>query len=153
MCRRPLQYVMCLASGLVVGYNFSGERCRVRNNSDGDESMRVHVPKKVVAAGMFFAVFAMSAPVTSYAGPTCTCRYDGKRFELASCACMKTPNGPHIACCSQVLNNSSWTITNRSCPVASAVDHIPTHLRQDYLAALDRTVVKQSLWDSTANAE
>lgn len=106
----------------------------------------------VVAAGMFFAVFAMSAPVTSYAGPTCTCLYDGKRFELASCACMKTPNGPHIACCGQVLNNSSWMITNRSCPVASAVDR-PTHATQDYLASSDGIAVKQSLWEKAANAE
>jgi hypothetical protein len=141
------------ALGLVVGFNFSGDRCRVKDNSEGDESMRVHVLKTVIVAGLFFVVSAMMMPFTSHAGPTCTCLYDGKRFELASCACMKTPNGPHIACCGQVLNNSSWTITNRSCPVASAVDHVPVSSTQDYLAALDGNVVKQSLWGSAAKAE
>ena len=54
------------------------------------------------------------------AEPQCTCRYAGHSYSLETCVCLVTPGGPRMACCDQVLNNSSWTFTGDACPVASA---------------------------------
>ncbi len=45
----------------------------------------------------------------------CLCRYAGTTYEQAECACLPTPNGPRLACCGKVLNNSSWMFLGESC--------------------------------------
>lgn len=55
---------------------------------------------------------------TAQAGPECTCRFAGQSFQLKSCACITTSAGPRIACCGMVLNNTSWTFTQKACPLA-----------------------------------
>jgi len=52
------------------------------------------------------------------AGPECTCRFAGQSYQLKSCACITTPAGPRVACCGMVLNNTSWTFTQKACPLA-----------------------------------
>jgi len=49
------------------------------------------------------------------AEPGCTCRAGGRSFELGQSVCLKTPNGPRIAVCVMVLNNTSWQISATPC--------------------------------------
>ncbi len=49
----------------------------------------------------------------------CTCRgRDGAAVELGGYTCLNTAEGPRLARCEMVLNNSSWRTTEESCPVA-----------------------------------
>ncbi len=115
--------------------------------------MRIQIPERLIAAAILVVAFTIVAPDTARAEPNCTCRYDGKLFELASCACLMTPSGPRMACCDQVLNNTSWTFTSRSCPIANAVDSIPSRAAQQSLVAQAGPAVKQSLWRTLAIVE
>ena len=46
----------------------------------------------------------------------CTCRDQaGQSLRVGETACLATTNGPRLAICDMVLNNSSWMMTNRSC--------------------------------------
>lgn len=115
--------------------------------------MRIQIPERLIAAAILVGAVMLAAPGTARAEPNCTCRYAGKLFELATCACMLTPSGPRLACCDQVLNNTSWTFTGRSCPIANAVDVIPGHAAQQSLVAQAGPAVKQSLWPTVVIAE
>ena len=66
---------------------------------------------------------------------------------------MVTPSGPRMACCDRVLNNTSWTFTSRSCPMAYTGDHLSNYLAQSSLPAQSGPVVQQSLWRTVAIAE
>jgi hypothetical protein len=48
--------------------------------------------------------------------PECYCRAQGKMFALGESACLKTSEGPRIAQCGMVLNNTSWRFTTQACP-------------------------------------
>lgn len=65
------------------------------------------------------AAFAASLGIASaaFAGPNCTCRYKGQAYALESCVCLTTSEGPRLACCGMVLNNTSWKFTEKHCPV------------------------------------
>jgi hypothetical protein len=47
---------------------------------------------------------------------TCFCRAQGKTFAVGETACLRTGEGPRIAECGMVLNNTSWQFTARPCP-------------------------------------
>lgn len=49
-------------------------------------------------------------------GPDCTCRIDGRSVAVGATACLRTADGPRVAECGMVLNNTSWQITRRPCP-------------------------------------
>lgn len=66
------------------------------------------------------AAFVLLAP--RGAAAECTCRYGGQSYALASCVCIATPEGPRMACCDKVLNNSSWTFSREICPIAGRGD-------------------------------
>lgn len=51
------------------------------------------------------------------ADPDCTCRYRGVSYAVSSCVCIDTGEGPRLACCGIVLNNTSWSFTDQACPV------------------------------------
>lgn len=54
-----------------------------------------------------------------FAAADCACRHrDGKTPE-GDTACIRTPQGPQLAVCEKVLNNTSWRFTGRPCPAAS----------------------------------
>jgi hypothetical protein len=53
------------------------------------------------------------------AGPDCTCRYRGVSYSVSSCVCIDTGEGPRLACCGTVLNNTSWSFTDQACPTTS----------------------------------
>jgi hypothetical protein len=75
---------------------------------------------------------AFAALASSSAVADCTCRAQGRLFEQGQAVCLATPNGPRIATCGMVLNNSSWDISQTPCTttqilprrrVAAAHDH------------------------------
>ncbi len=41
-------------------------------------------------------------------GPDCTCRYFGVNYRLGETVCLRGPEGPRLARCSMVLNNTTW---------------------------------------------
>ncbi len=51
--------------------------------------------------------------------PPCTCRADGRVFQLGETTCLRTPQGPRLARCVMVINNTSWAPEAASCPAAS----------------------------------
>jgi hypothetical protein len=62
-------------------------------------------------------MFVASSAV-ALAGPSCTCRFKGESYAIDSCVCLSTSEGPRLACCGFVLNNTSWNFTKKLCPVA-----------------------------------
>src|SRR5262249_1606011 len=65
----------------------------------------------------FAAIGAVS--FAAAAEPKCACRAQGHSFELGQWACVRTPNGPRIAICVMVLNNTSWQISDTPCVSAA----------------------------------
>ena len=64
------------------------------------------------------AAFAQTPPRGAPAqhGPDCTCRVEGRSVAVGATACLRTADGPRLAECGMVLNNTSWQITRRPCP-------------------------------------
>lgn len=50
--------------------------------------------------------------------PPCTCRANGRDFQMGETACLRTSQGTRLARCVMVLNNSSWETLQQSCPSA-----------------------------------
>lgn len=48
----------------------------------------------------------------------CTCRFQGRDYQLGEHACLKAAGGPQLARCSKVLNNTSWNFTGLACTLA-----------------------------------
>lgn len=48
--------------------------------------------------------------------PECVCRAQGRTFAVGESVCLRTADGPRMALCGMVLNNTSWQVTERSCP-------------------------------------
>ena len=48
----------------------------------------------------------------------CTCSYDGGDVFEGQTACIRTANGPILARCERVLNNTSWKFLGEPCPDA-----------------------------------
>ena len=66
------------------------------------------LPLSLVAA-------ALAALSSAPAQADCTCRAQGRNFEQGQAVCLATPNGPRIATCGMVLNNSSWELSQSPC--------------------------------------
>jgi hypothetical protein len=54
------------------------------------------------------------------AAADCTCRAQGRDFDLGRSVCMMTPSGYRLATCDMVLNNTSWKISSTPCVDAEA---------------------------------
>jgi hypothetical protein len=65
------------------------------------------------------------AGAISVAAADCTCRSQGRDFEVGQSTCLQTPKGARIATCGMVLNNTSWTFTDTPCVVSEAPDTPP----------------------------
>ena len=50
----------------------------------------------------------------------CTCRSQGRDYDLGKSVCLQTPKGARIATCGMVLNNTSWQISDTPCVVSAA---------------------------------
>ena len=48
----------------------------------------------------------------------CTCRSQGRDYELGNSVCLQTPKGARIATCGMVLNNTSWQFSETPCVVS-----------------------------------
>ena len=70
-------------------------------------------------AALLFALAAAAGGVTD-AVAGCTCRSQGRDFELGQSTCLQTPKGARIATCGMVLNNTSWKFTETPCVVSDA---------------------------------
>ena len=46
----------------------------------------------------------------------CYCRAQGRMFSVGETVCLRTGQGPRLAQCGMVLNNTSWRITAKACP-------------------------------------
>ena len=72
--------------------------------------------RRALAATLLGFFMANASP--GAAQSPCTCRAAGTSFALDACTCLKTPEGPRIACCGKVLNNTAWRFTAQACPTA-----------------------------------
>ncbi len=50
--------------------------------------------------------------------PPCTCRAEGRIFQLGETTCLRTPQGSRMARCIMVINNPSWDAGTTPCPSA-----------------------------------
>jgi hypothetical protein len=64
---------------------------------------------------------ALAALLSTSALADCTCRAQGRIFEQGQAVCLATPNGPRIATCGMVLNNSSWEFSQSPCVYSQPV--------------------------------
>ena len=55
----------------------------------------------------------------------CTCRYKGQDYQQGDMLCLNSPEGPQLAQCGFVLNNTSWNFTGMSCLYSSADRYSP----------------------------
>ena len=62
-----------------------------------------------------FSAAVLAAVMSEPAQADCTCRAQGRNFEQGQLACLTTPNGPRIATCGMVLNNSAWEFSQSPC--------------------------------------
>jgi hypothetical protein len=76
---------------------------------------------------------AGTATAISVAAADCTCRSQGRDFELGQSTCLQTPKGARIATCGMVLNNTSWTFTDTPC----VVSQVPPQAEPERAAAHD----------------
>ena len=66
---------------------------------------------------LLIALAATAGGVTD-AVADCTCRSQGRDFELGQSTCLQTPKGARIATCGMVLNNTSWQFSDTPCVVS-----------------------------------
>jgi hypothetical protein len=71
--------------------------------------------------GPFAAVALIAAldALLAAAAADCTCRAQGREFQLGESACLTSPKGARLATCGMVLNNSSWQFSETPCTVSA----------------------------------
>lgn len=68
---------------------------------------------------LFLAVGPAAAADPPHDPAECTCRgRDGRAYALGERTCLVTTEGPRLAECTMVLNNTSWRTNGRACPEA-----------------------------------
>jgi hypothetical protein len=88
-----------------------------------------------------FAAVALIAALDALrpaAASECTCRAQGRLFELGQTTCLTTPKGPRLATCGMVLNNTSWKFLDALCKVSEVS---PPGMSRPALARRDRAPV------------
>jgi hypothetical protein len=68
------------------------------------------------------AVIALIAAADLSPAADCTCRSQGRDYELGKSVCLQTPKGARIATCGMVLNNTSWQFSETPCVISQAPD-------------------------------
>ena len=74
---------------------------------------------KAFAAVLILAVPALAGGA-GQAAAHCQCVGNGTKYEQGELACLRLPDGPILARCDKVYNNSSWTKVGDGCPQARA---------------------------------
>ena len=72
-----------------------------------------------------FAIVALIAANDVSLAADCTCRSQGRDYELGQSVCLQTPKGARIATCGMVLNNTSWQFSDTPCVISQAPDDTP----------------------------
>lgn len=65
--------------------------------------------------GIAALAVTLSLPVAGSSAADCQCRANGAAFRQGETACLALPDGPRLARCEMVLNNSSWKILDQAC--------------------------------------
>jgi hypothetical protein len=65
-------------------------------------------------------ILPLLAAATTAASADCTCRFQGRDYDLGQNVCLATPKGARIATCGMVLNNTSWQFSETPCVVSKA---------------------------------
>jgi hypothetical protein len=71
------------------------------------------------------ALVALIAAADFAAAAECTCRSQGRDYELGKSVCLPTPKGARIATCGMVLNNTSWQFSDTPCVISDAASEAP----------------------------
>ena len=66
----------------------------------------------------------------SPASADCTCRWQGRDYDLGQSVCLQSPKGARIATCGMVLNNTSWQFTETPCTVSLVPQALPEAARE-----------------------
>src|SRR5215217_567607 len=79
------------------------------------------------------ALIAAGDAALSLAAADCTCRSQGRDYDLGKSVCLQTPKGARIATCGMVLNNTSWQFSETPCVVSELpVDATPGHASHEH---------------------
>lgn len=70
-------------------------------------------------------LLAVAAGSAARADPNCTCRSQGRDYELGKNVCLQTPKGARIATCGMVLNNTSWQFSDTPCVISELPADLP----------------------------
>ena len=65
------------------------------------------------------------------ADPDCTCRSQGRDYQLGTSVCLPSAKGPRIATCGMVLNNTSWQFFDTHCVISAAPSNAPAQARHE----------------------
>jgi hypothetical protein len=65
-------------------------------------------------------ILPLLAAASTAASADCTCRFQGRDYDLGQNVCMGTPKGARMATCGMVLNNTSWQFSETPCVVSRA---------------------------------
>ena len=76
------------------------------------------------------AIFALTAASDVSLAADCTCRSQGRDYELGTSVCLQTPKGARMATCGMVLNNTSWQFTETPCTVSLVPQALPEAARE-----------------------
>jgi hypothetical protein len=71
-------------------------------------------------------IVPLLAAVPTAASADCTCRFQGRNYDVGQNVCMGTPSGARIATCGMVLNNTSWQFSETPCVVSTATPAQPS---------------------------
>lgn len=83
-------------------------------------------PSRVLVSALLAGAVVIG--VADRAQANCTCRAEGRSFELGTTMCLKSPQGPRLARCEMALNNTSWRWLQEGCPVTGRVAPMTTAL-------------------------
>ena len=78
---------------------------------------------------LIVSLFAVG-DLVSPASADCTCRSQGRDYELGQSVCLQSPKGARIATCGMVLNNTSWQFTETPCTVSLVPQALPEPARE-----------------------
>ena len=77
-----------------------------------------------------FAVIALIAAANAALAADCTCRSQGRDYELGKSVCLQSAKGARIATCGMVLNNTSWQFSETPCVMSEAPASDATERRE-----------------------
>ena len=76
------------------------------------------------------AIVALIAASEVSLAADCTCRSQGRDYDLGKSMCLSTPKDARIATCGMVLNNTSWQFSDTPCVILQAPDDTPVRHEQ-----------------------